>query len=201
MFDTDTETQDRGQVGIGTLIVFIALVLVAAIAAGVLINTAGFLQSQAEATGEESTSQVSDRINIQSVTGINVGTGSSGGDIEQLEVVVSLAPGSDPVDLTDATFEYLAGSATTFTGGSAEVDGFSNVAGPSSGSLLESNDDQVVATILLDGTGDISTNLDAGDSAELTITTSNGGSSTTTITVPDPDGLSSDNSADEAVKL
>jgi hypothetical protein len=114
---------------------------------------------------------------------------------------VSLAPGSDPVDLTDATFEYLAGSATTFTGGSDEVGGFSSVAGPSSGSLLESNDDQVVATILLDGTGDISTNLDAGDSAELTITTSNGGSSTTTITVPDPDGLSSDNSADEAVKL
>ena len=63
---------DRGQVGIGTLIVFIAMVLVAAIAAGVLINTAGFLQTKSEQTGQESSAQVSNRVQVVSGFG-NVG--------------------------------------------------------------------------------------------------------------------------------
>ncbi|WP_170845495.1 archaellin/type IV pilin N-terminal domain-containing protein [Halorientalis persicus] len=60
---------ERGQVGIGTLIVFIAMVLVASIAGGVLLSTAGFLQSQSEETGEASSAQVSDRVTVMSKYG------------------------------------------------------------------------------------------------------------------------------------
>ncbi len=76
------------------------MVLVAAIAAGVLLNTAGLLQSQAEATGQESTAQVSNVVQIDSSTG-DVGqmgqvnedidvTFTDGGTDSDLEVLVSI---------------------------------------------------------------------------------------------------------------
>ena len=105
MFEFINNSEERGQVGIGTLIVFIAMVLVAAIAAGVLINTAGFLQSQAEATGEESTDLVSERIDVSSEVGI-VGNNSSG-ELEAIRVGVSGAAGSDQIDLSETTIQAV----------------------------------------------------------------------------------------------
>jgi len=114
---------DRGQVGIGTLIVFIAMVLVAAIAAGVLINTAGLLQSQAEATGEESSAQVVDRVQISTVTGStifqqqdNSDELDEGDDISLIELTVFRSPGADDIDLTNAIIEVFAnGESDTLT--------------------------------------------------------------------------------------
>jgi flagellin FlaB len=105
MFEFITNNEDRGQVGIGTLIVFIAMVLVAAIAAGVLINTAGFLQSQAEATGQESTDLVSERIDVTSEVGI-VGNSTSG-ELEAIKITVSGAAGSDQIDLSESTIQAV----------------------------------------------------------------------------------------------
>ena len=114
---------DRGQVGIGTLIVFIAMVLVAAIAAGVLINTAGLLQSQAEATGEESSEQVTDRVQVSSVSGSTFEqTGANDGDVEEsseislIETTLLRSPGADDIDLTNSIVEVFAnGESATLT--------------------------------------------------------------------------------------
>ncbi|MFC7058107.1 archaellin/type IV pilin N-terminal domain-containing protein [Halovenus salina] len=104
LFNTDESNRQRGQVGIGTLIVFIAMVLVAAIAAGVLINTAGFLQTQAQDTGTESTSQVAD--NLKVIT--EVGNVSQAEDtIGQVRLGVQPAAGAGDVNLAKLTLQYV----------------------------------------------------------------------------------------------
>ena len=106
MFEFLTNSEERGQVGIGTLIVFIAMVLVAAIAAGVLINTAGFLQSQAEATGEDSTDLVSERIEVTSSVGI-VEDAESPEALNEIRLSVAGSPGADNIDLRDTTLQAV----------------------------------------------------------------------------------------------
>ncbi|WP_256867891.1 archaellin/type IV pilin N-terminal domain-containing protein [Halorientalis salina] len=108
MFDIDDETKEelRGQVGIGTLIVFIAMVLVAAIAAGVLINTAGFLQSKSEETGQQSGEQVTNRLQVLQTTGMKTGQDDST-VIGGVEMVATKSPGAEDIAIEGITMQWV----------------------------------------------------------------------------------------------
>ncbi|HLE96616.1 MAG TPA: archaellin/type IV pilin N-terminal domain-containing protein [Candidatus Thermoplasmatota archaeon] len=102
---------DRAEVGVGTLIVFIAMVLVAALAAGVLIGTSGKLQERAQATGREATAEVGSNLRVDTIYGIRAAPGGVlSSTIDNLTLHVSLAAGAIPVDLADTILRYSDGT-------------------------------------------------------------------------------------------
>ncbi|MCL9816010.1 archaellin/type IV pilin N-terminal domain-containing protein [Natronocalculus amylovorans] len=174
MFGNNSESTDRGQVGIGTLIVFIAMVLVAAIAAGVLINTAGFLQAQAEATGEESAEQVSDRVQVVSV----VGNANDSEEIDELEASVRRSPGAGNIDLNNSIVEVFAnGNSSTLTfdadsDDAPDENNFNITMIEGDDNVLADSGDRADLIVNLSANGQA---LEEGDSVTVTITTASGG--------------------------
>ena len=172
---------DRGQVGIGTLIVFIAMVLVAAIAAGVLINTAGLLQTQAEATGQETQQQVSDRLQIQSATG----SVNADGNITEVNLTVTKSPGADNIQLENVTYEWVTEDAVT----SDVIDPDTNInyiENATADNVITDRGDRYKLTFENDDiTGDSNVYLSGGASATVTLTTAPGASTIEEIRVPD----------------
>lgn len=91
----------RAQAGVGTLIIFIALVLIAAVGASILMQTTGKLQRQASVTGEQAVREVSTKVDVQSVVGY-----SNASKIDKLILTVSLAAGSMDMLLEDIALTY-----------------------------------------------------------------------------------------------
>ncbi|MFP8889792.1 archaellin/type IV pilin N-terminal domain-containing protein [Natrialbaceae archaeon A-CW2] len=195
MFETITDEDERGQVGIGTLIVFIAMVLVAAIAAGVLINTAGSLQSQASDTGTETQQAVANQIEV--THGV-VEAENAGDDFDELRLVVKKSAGSDVIDLTSVTIQYTSDDISTTlvhaetdedTNGAKEFNSYnaseySNHGDTPSNQLsLTENSDRAVIVIDL-SSDSLDEPLEPGDSATINIVDQSGAQYTYGVTMP-----------------
>jgi len=85
-------------IGIGAMIVFIALILVAAVAAAVIIQTAEALQQNAQQTGDDTADNMAGKVMIN-VAYVDGTTG--------YKLFVRLAPGSEPAPTNAITYQLM----------------------------------------------------------------------------------------------
>jgi flagellin FlaB len=99
--------------GIGCMIIFIAMILVAGIAASVLIQTSNSLETQALKTGGESRKEVSSGLRVLEITGqygTRVVRGSSHTGVHNMTILVSSRPGSKAINLNSIVLTISNGS-------------------------------------------------------------------------------------------
>ena len=103
---------ESGAIGIGAMIIFIALILVAAVASTIIIKTAEELQQRAEATGDDTRDEISGKITLVaayvSAEDVNVAT-----QADEITLMVQLSAGSDTTLLSSMSWFIVCDGGTT----------------------------------------------------------------------------------------
>jgi len=197
-----TTGDDRAQVGIGTLVVFMAMILVAAMAATTLVDVGGMLQSKGHATGEEATGQVTNGVRVTGAFAEvtpNADDAVTNGTVSEVQVVVGKAAGSGIINVTRATVDWIGpkrGTSLAYTSGTTDSQSFTtrNVSGDDAKTLVEASDRiEIVinATAVEENVDDFAgyddelVGLTAGDEAKLLVTTQYGATTTYWVNVPE----------------
>jgi len=107
---TVERNQEEGSIGIGAMIVFIALILVAAVASTIIIKTAEELQQNAESTSDDTRKEISGKISIINM----IVNGSDGTDINSVIVTAKVASGSTDVLVNNIDYMVTCGDTASF---------------------------------------------------------------------------------------
>ena len=175
VFITD-DRRESGSIGIGAMIVFIALILVAAVASTIIIKTAEELQQNAESTSDDTRKQISGKVSIVEVLVKTVAdplnTGSST-DVATMEVIGRISSGS--IGVADGDIEYsisckvsYTATSTTFAvvdSGTADLKGLGDTTGISATNMIAGGT-YVITTVGDALFGDIDVNGDDQDGSK-----------------------------------
>ncbi len=186
--------REEGSIGIGAMIVFIALILVAAVASTIIIKTAEELQQNAEQTSSDTRKEISGKINI--VQGL-VNT-SDGTDASSLLFTAKVAAGAINLQVQNINWLLTCGDTTSYglvggnlatnDSGGGDLDGTESVnADQLDGTDYGATDELTAGTvfrfdIMLNG-GDCAALAGVGETLALKIIVTDGGTTVTEITL------------------
>lgn len=176
----------RAQSGIGTLIILIAMLLVATIAAGVFFDITGSLQADVDESSEESAASVITRLSVINV----IGTDRRGDSLRAVKVTVKSASQSENIDLGKTVAQWVGptGATDLTLGETADNTKFSLVAAQDADGSLEQgvlNAPSDRATLRFDAAAISGSGLSPGERVTIQLTTPTGGTTTVNIIVPD----------------
>ena len=107
---TVERNREEGSIGIGAMIVFIALILVAAVASTIIIKTAEELQQNAEQTSSDTRKEISGKINIIQAL-VNT---SDGDDVDSMIFTAKVASGSTNLLVNNINWVLTCGDADNY---------------------------------------------------------------------------------------
>ena len=106
---------ESGSIGIGAMIVFIALILVAAVASTIIIKTAEELQQNAEQTSSDTRKEISGKINvIQALVNTSSASASGDTDADSFIITAKVAAGSTGLLVQNVNWVLTCGDSTTY---------------------------------------------------------------------------------------
>lgn len=86
----------RAEMGVGTLIVFVSIILIASIAASVLIDNTDLMRDRTDGTGQSAIEGVSSVLSVDSVMGLI----TNDDQLDQVNIYLRLGAGSPSIDLS-----------------------------------------------------------------------------------------------------
>jgi len=106
-YQTVERNREEGSIGIGAMIVFIALILVAAVASTIIIKTAEELQQNAEATSDDTRKEISGKISILQVLVNTSSITAVGTDVNVDSLIITAKVASGSTDVLVQNVEWL----------------------------------------------------------------------------------------------
>jgi len=192
-YQTVERNRESGSIGIGAMIVFIALILVAAVASTIIIKTAEELQQNAEQTSSDTRKEISGKINIVNAM-VNQSELDGDSNVDSIVFTGKVAAGATNLQVQNIDWLLTCGDDADYglVGGNlGTTDPAGDAGGPNADQLdgtdYAPTDELAAGTVFkfdltLDG-GACDTLAETGDTMLLKVIVIDGGTTVTELTI------------------